>query len=276
MSHSNVRKENVCSVAQSGLTLCNPTDYSLPGSSVRKISQARILEWVAISFSISSSIYIINFLVILSNIMIINILSILMAPKFVSPAQTTFWTTDLNPSLINIYTWIIFQLFQWTMICTCSVVSDTAIPWTVAHQAPLSMEFSRQEYWSGLPFLTSDLPDPVNACPKRNTSSFFSQILFFFNITIDGNNILSPAQAKTLGIHAWLLSFASFQSISKSKSSIKIYPEFCHFSPPLPLLLWYKPLSSLTQNMRETFSWNPCIHLCHHHLFSAQQPEWCL
>ena len=26
-----------------------------------------------------------------------------------------------------------------------------AIPWTVAHQAPLSMEFSRQEYWSGLP-----------------------------------------------------------------------------------------------------------------------------
>ena len=34
-------------------------------------------------------------------------------------------------------------------------------PWTVAHQAPLSMEFSRQEYWSGLPFLSSgDLPDP--------------------------------------------------------------------------------------------------------------------
>ena len=26
-------------------------------------------------------------------------------------------------------------------------------PWTVAHQAPLSMGFSRQEYWSGLPFL---------------------------------------------------------------------------------------------------------------------------
>ena len=27
-----------------------------------------------------------------------------------------------------------------------------ATPWTVARQAPLSMEFSRQEYWSGLPF----------------------------------------------------------------------------------------------------------------------------
>ena len=34
-------------------------------------------------------------------------------------------------------------------------------PWTVAHQAPLSMGFSKQEYWSGLPFPSpGDLPDP--------------------------------------------------------------------------------------------------------------------
>ena len=34
-------------------------------------------------------------------------------------------------------------------------------PWTVARQAPLSMEFSRQEYWSGLPFPSpGDLPNP--------------------------------------------------------------------------------------------------------------------
>ena len=34
-------------------------------------------------------------------------------------------------------------------------------PWTVAHQAPLSVGFSRQEYWSGLPFPSlGDLPDP--------------------------------------------------------------------------------------------------------------------
>ena len=40
-------------------------------------------------------------------------------------------------------------------------MSDSAIPWTVAHQAPLSMGFSRQEYWSGLlcPPL-GNLPDP--------------------------------------------------------------------------------------------------------------------
>ena len=37
------------------LTLCNPMDSSLPGSSVHGISQARILEWVAISFSQRSS-----------------------------------------------------------------------------------------------------------------------------------------------------------------------------------------------------------------------------
>ena len=36
-----------------------------------------------------------------------------------------------------------------------------ATPWTVAHQAPLSMGFSRQEYWNGLPFPSpGDLPGP--------------------------------------------------------------------------------------------------------------------
>ena len=37
-------------VARSCLTLCNPTDCSLPGSSVHGILQARILEWIAIPF----------------------------------------------------------------------------------------------------------------------------------------------------------------------------------------------------------------------------------
>ena len=43
--------EDLSEVAQSCLTLCNPLDYSLPGSSVRGIFQARVLEWVAIFFS---------------------------------------------------------------------------------------------------------------------------------------------------------------------------------------------------------------------------------
>ena len=46
-------------------------------------------------------------------------------------------------------------------VCVCSVVSDSVTLWTVAHQAPLSMEFSRQEYGSRLPYPTPrDLPDP--------------------------------------------------------------------------------------------------------------------
>ena len=39
-----------CSVSQPCLTLCDPIDCSLPGSSVHGIFQARILEWVAISY----------------------------------------------------------------------------------------------------------------------------------------------------------------------------------------------------------------------------------
>ena len=36
-----------------------------------------------------------------------------------------------------------------------------ATPWTIAHQTPPSMGFSRQEYWSGLPFPSpGDIPDP--------------------------------------------------------------------------------------------------------------------
>ena len=47
-------------------------------------------------------------------------------------------------------------------VCVCvspSVMSDFATPWTVACQAPLSVEFSRHEYWIGLPF-----PIPGDNC----------------------------------------------------------------------------------------------------------------
>ena len=41
------------------------------------------------------------------------------------------------------------------------IMESYANPWTVAYQAPPSMGFSRQEYWSGLPFPSpGDLPDP--------------------------------------------------------------------------------------------------------------------
>ena len=45
---------------------------------------------------------------------------------------------------------------------SCSVVSNSFVtPWTIAHWAPLSMGFCRQEYWSGWPFPSPrDLSDP--------------------------------------------------------------------------------------------------------------------
>ena len=77
-------------VAQSCLTLSDPIDCSLPGSSIHGIFQARVLGWVTIAFS-------------------------------------------------GIY-----------YECIFSHVQLFATPWTVARQAPLSMGFSKQEYWSGV------------------------------------------------------------------------------------------------------------------------------
>ena len=61
-------------------------------------------------------------------------------------------------------------LFSYVCVCVCicvcvlshfSHVRLFVTPWTVAHQAPLSMGFSRQEYWNGLPCPPpEDLPDP--------------------------------------------------------------------------------------------------------------------
>ena len=55
---------------------------------------------------------------------------------------------------------------------SCSVMSDSATPWTAAHQALLSMGFSRQEYWNGLTFPSpGDLPNPGIELPSPADSS---------------------------------------------------------------------------------------------------------
>ena len=69
---------------------------------------------------------------------------------------------------IHIHIWVcvcIYTLYVnggYMDCCCCSVVSISFVtPRTIAHQAPLSMGFSRQEYWSRLPFPPpEDVPDP--------------------------------------------------------------------------------------------------------------------
>ena len=63
-------------------------------------------------------------------------------------------------------TWNLRQVYVWGLwvLCALFMLSHVQLfvtPWTIAHQAPLSMGFSGQEHWSGLPYSPSgDLPDP--------------------------------------------------------------------------------------------------------------------
>ena len=78
------------------------------------------------------------------------------APRFLSCGVNPLRTAQLSGQRAN---------DQGSSVCVCAqwlnCVRFFVTPWTVAHQAPLSMEFSRQEYWSGLPFPSpGELPDP--------------------------------------------------------------------------------------------------------------------
>ena len=68
----------------------------------------------------------------------------------------------LHLSLLNRVPLIPFlPLNNKVKVKSLSRIRLSATPWTVAYQAPASMGFSRQEYWSGLPFPSpGDLPDP--------------------------------------------------------------------------------------------------------------------
>ena len=95
------------------------------------------------------------------------------------------------------------------MLSRFSCVRLFEILWTTAHQAPLSMGFSMQEYWSGLPCPpTGDLPDP-----RIEPSSFMSPALaggFFttsatwealhFNLIIHLRDFQTKSHSEVLGI----------------------------------------------------------------------------
>ena len=69
--------------------------------------------------------------------------------------RPTWIATNDSDSLLNVLKVYTLCMHE------SSIMSDSAAPWTIAYQAPLSMEFSRQEYWSELLFSSpGDLPHP--------------------------------------------------------------------------------------------------------------------
>ena len=76
--------------------------------------------------------------------------------------SSVFFLWTLSNTRVHMFVRVILEKVKLLLSskCMCSVISNSATPWTVPRQAPL-MEFSRQEYWSRLPYLLpGDLPDP--------------------------------------------------------------------------------------------------------------------
>ena len=89
-----------------------------------------------------------------------------------------------------------------------------AIPWTVAYQAPLSMEFSRQEYRSEMPFPSpGDLPEPGISC----VSCINRQILHLLN----HQNIYKYPKIINVFLYQWIL-FASWYQVQIYKELPKL------------------------------------------------------
>ena len=89
---------------------------------------------------------------------------------------------------------------HWEINCalSCSVISDSLQPHELAHQTPLYMGFSRQEYWSGLPFLSlGDLPHPGIELPPPPPPVFCT-----YSITA---KFFTPTLPEELGNHGAVL-----------------------------------------------------------------------
>ena len=160
--------------AQSYLTLCDPTDCSLPGSSVHGISQARLLEWVAIfssrGFSRPRDWTLVSCFGQVDSLPLCHLgISIsTAAAKSLQSCPTLCNPIDGSPPGSPILGILQARTLEWVAISfsnawkwkvklkSLSRVRLFATPWTAAHQAPPSMGFSKQEYRSGLP-----LPSPL-------------------------------------------------------------------------------------------------------------------
>ena len=84
------------------------------------------------------------------------------------------------------------DLSETSLVCVCSHVQPFVVPWTVAHQAPLSMGFSRQEYWSGLP------SPPPGDCPDPGWDP---RLLHLFHLQADSLPLAPPGKPCALNIY---------------------------------------------------------------------------
>ena len=94
----------------------------------------------------------------------------------------SFFSPSSTPYQYEYGTWLCSSCMG-----TLSHVQLFATPWTVAHQAPLSMEFSREEYWSGLPCLPpGDLPDPwvKESCVSCIDRQILYQLCHMWNMAL--------------------------------------------------------------------------------------------
>ena len=152
-------------------------DCSLPGSSVHGISQARILECVAISFSRGSSqprdwtrvSCIMGGLFITEPLRKSQLTNAATAAKSLQLCPTLCDPIDGSPPGSSIPRILQPRILEWVATSfsnawkwkvkmkSLSRVWLLATPWTAAYQTPPSMGFSRQEYWSGLPLPSSNL-----------------------------------------------------------------------------------------------------------------------
>ena len=114
--------------------------------------------------------------------------------------------------------------------CTLSCVWLFVIPGTVAHQAPVSMRFSRQEYWSGLPF-----PSPRNEHTSLASPALGGR---FFTTSTTWEALRVPweplKQTHTLGCRLWGSQSWTRLTWFSSSSSIRCWRR--QWQPP-PVLL---------------------------------------
>ena len=169
----------VCVCAQSCSALFDPIDYSPPGSSDHGIFQARILEWVVLPFPPPRHLPDPPLLVSCIGRRVFTTSTALTAGGHTveNPDGTQEPRTPVQ-SHLPLSAGLLWTSFL-THVCGMCVLSHVrlfAAPWTVACQAPLSREFSRQQYWSGLPFPSpGDLSHPgIEAVSLALAGGFFT------------------------------------------------------------------------------------------------------